>query len=177
MECVDLSLPGLKLLRPRVFSDARGFFRETYRRPSYEAVGIDCLFVQDNHSFSRKGTIRGMHFQRTPGQAKLISVIAGTVFDVAVDIRPDSPTFKKWEGVLLDGVKGEQLFIPAGFAHGFCVMSEEAHLIYKVSALYNPEEEMTFAFDDPDLAIAWPISHPLLSERDRNSPPLQELMR
>lgn len=177
MEVIELSLSGLKLVRPKVFPDARGFFRETYRQPLYQAAGIDNTFVQDNHSFSKKGTVRGMHFQRRPGQAKLISVISGTIFDVAVDIRPESPTFGQWEGVTLDGVKGEQLFVPVGFAHGFCVMSDEVHLLYKVSNVYDPQEEMTFAFDDSDVKILWPISDPIVSERDRKSPTFKELFQ
>ena len=176
MEFIELSLSGLKLVRPKVFADTRGFFRETYRRPGYERAGINCTFVQDNHSYSKKGTIRGMHFQRNPGQDKLISVIAGTIFDVAVDIRPESPTFGKWEGVFLDGIKGEQLFIPKGFAHGFCVISDEAHLLYKVSSIYDPEEEMTFAFNDADVRIDWPISEPIVSDRDRSAPTLKKLL-
>ncbi len=177
MEVVELSLPGLKLVRPKVFTDARGFFRETYRRPLYEMAGIDCTFVQDNHSYSKQGTIRGMHFQRRPGQDKLISVITGTIFDVAVDIRPDSPTFGKWEGVFLDGTKAEQLFIPKGFAHGFCVMSDEAHLLYKVSTFYDPKEEMAFAFNDADVNIDWPVCQPIVSERDRDCPTFKEIFR
>ncbi|MBS0649941.1 MAG: dTDP-4-dehydrorhamnose 3,5-epimerase [Verrucomicrobia bacterium] len=177
MEVVELSLSGLKLVRPKVFSDARGFFRETYRQPLYEKAGINCAFVQDNHSYSKKGTIRGMHFQRSPGQDKLISVVAGTIFDVAVDIRPESPTFGNWEGVMLDGTKGEQLFIPRGFAHGFCVVSDEAHLLYKVSSLYDPKEEMAFAFDDLDVNIDWPVSQPIVSERDRSSPRFKEIFQ
>ncbi|MGE0670343.1 MAG: dTDP-4-dehydrorhamnose 3,5-epimerase [Parachlamydiales bacterium] len=177
MEVVELSLSGLKLVRPKVFADARGFFRETYRRPLYEKAGINCSFVQDNHSYSKKGTIRGMHFQRSPGQDKLISVVAGTIFDVAVDIRPESSTFGKWEGIMLDGTKGEQLFIPRGFAHGFCVVSDEAHLLYKVSSLYDPKEEMAFAFDDHDVNIDWPVSQPIVSERDRCSPRFKEIFQ
>ena len=175
MEVVNLSLSGLKLVRPRMFADARGFFRETYRQPIYHTMGIDLPFVQDNHSFSKKGTVRGMHFQRYPGQAKLVSVISGTIFDVAVDIRPKSPTWGKWEGVFLDGIKGEQLFVPVGFAHGFCVMSDEAHVLYKVSSVYDSQEEKGFAFDDPDIGIEWPISDPIVSERDRTSPQFKEL--
>ncbi len=177
MEAVDLSLFGLKLLRSKVFVDSRGFFREIYRRPFYEIAGIDSTFVQDNYSYSKQGILRGMHFQRSPGQDKLISVIAGTIFDVAVDIRPDSPTFGKWEGVFLDGTKGEQLFIPRGFAHGFCVMSNEVHLLYKVSSIYDPKEEMAFAFDDVDVNINWPISKPIVSERDRSCPTFKELFQ
>jgi dTDP-4-dehydrorhamnose 3,5-epimerase len=175
MKAVELSLPDLKLISPAVFPDARGFFCETYRQPRYQELGIDCVFVQDNHSYSRQGTVRGMHFQRSPGQDKLISVIAGTIFDVAVDIRPESPTFGKWEGVLLDGTTGQQLFIPRGFAHGFCVLSEEAHVLYKVSSIYDPSEEKGFIFDDPDVNIDWPVSEPIVSERDRCCPTFREL--
>ncbi len=176
MEVKELSLPGVKIIQPRIFRDERGFFKETFRKPLYNQAGVLCEFVQDNHSFSRKGTIRGMHFQRQPGQAKLVSVIHGTVFDVVVDIRPSSPTFRKWEGVYLDGKSGEQLFIPQGYAHGFCVMSDEAHLIYKVSSLYDPAEERAFRYDDPSVGIAWPLSHPVLSDRDRNCPLLHEVI-
>lgn len=175
MDVVSLSLPELRLVRPKVFNDARGFFRETYRDSAYQKAGIGTLFVQDNHSFSRKGTIRGMHFQRHPGQAKLVSVILGTIFDVAVDIRPESPTFGRWESAILDGMRGEQLYIPVGFAHGFCVLSEAAHVVYKVSSVYDPDEEMGFAFDDPDVGIQWPVAEPLVSERDRSCPKFREL--
>lgn len=175
MEVIELRLPGLKLLRPKVFADARGFFTETYREPLYCAAGIDCSFVQDNHSYSKKGTVRGLHFQRTPGQAKLISVISGAIFDVAVDIRPDSPTFGQWEAVILDSNKPQQLFIPIGFAHGFCAIREDAHVLYKVSSVYDPLEEMTLAFDDPDLNICWPEAKPIVSDRDRQAKKLKEL--
>jgi dTDP-4-dehydrorhamnose 3,5-epimerase len=176
MEVKELSLPGVKLLRPRIFSDDRGFFRETFRKPLYAQAGIDCDFMQDNHSFSKRGTIRGMHFQRFPGQAKLISVMLGTIFDVFVDIRPESATFGKWEGVYLDGSKGEQLFIPIGYAHGFCVVSDTAHLYYKVSTLYDPAEERSFRFDDPSVGIDWPVKDPLISERDKICPLLAEAL-
>jgi dTDP-4-dehydrorhamnose 3,5-epimerase len=176
METGFLSLEGVKLLRPKMFRDDRGFFRETYRRPLYQKSGIDCEFVQDNHSYSRKGTIRGMHFQRRPGQAKLVSVAAGRIYDVVVDIRRNSPTFGQWEGVYLDGEKGEQLFIPIGFAHGFCVVSEEAHVIYKISSVYDADEEIGFRFDDPDVNICWPVDTPVLSERDMKSSPFCEVV-
>lgn len=174
MEIKDLSLPGVKFIRPKIFHDDRGFFRETFRLPLYEQAGIDCGFVQDNHSFSKKGTIRGMHFQRSPGQAKLVTVMEGKIFDVFVDIRPDSLTFGKWDGVYLDAALGEQIFIPVGYAHGFCVISDHAHVCYKVSNIYDPKEERNFRFDDPFVGIQWPIEAPLLSDRDRKSPLLQE---
>lgn len=177
MQIKDLSLPGVKFIRPKIFCDDRGFFRETFHKPLYSQAGIDCDFVQDNHSFSKKGTIRGMHFQRSPGQAKLVTVMEGKIFDVFVDIRPDSPTFGKWDGVFLDAALGEQIFIPVGFAHGFCVVSDHAHVSYKVSSIYDPSEERTFRFDDPFVGIQWPIESPLLSDRDRYGPLLSEAMR
>lgn len=170
MKVTRLSLEGVTLLSPQIFSDDRGFFRETYRKPLYHNWGVDCDFVQDNHSYSQKGTLRGMHFQKKPGQAKLVTVIVGQIFDVVVDMRPMSPTFGKWEGVILDSQKGEQLFIPTGFAHGFCVLSDQAHVVYKCSSVYDPNEEKSFRFDDPEINIIWPIATPLLSERDRKAP-------
>lgn len=174
IEVKNLSLDGAKLLRPKFFYDDRGFFRETFRKPLYAQMGIDCDFHQDNHSFSKQGTIRGMHFQRFPGQAKLVTVMQGKIFDVFVDIRPTSPTFGKWEGVYLDASEGDQLFIPSGFAHGFCVISETAHVSYKVSTVYDPSEERSFRYNDPLVGIVWPIDNPLLSERDSKSPFLKE---
>lgn len=175
MQAQELSLPGVKLLKTKSFFDGRGFFRETFHKPLYAERGILCEFVQDNHSFSTRGTIRGMHFQRSPGQAKLISVVVGAIFDVVVDIRKDSPTYKQWIGVELEAEKGEQLFIPVGYAHGFCVLSESAHVCYKVSAVYDPHEEKGFRYNDPDVGILWPHASPILSERDKNSPLLCEV--
>src|SRR5215208_6801742 len=145
MEVIDLSLPGLKLIKPRLFADSRGFFLESYREQRYQQAGIDCRFVQDNHSRSVKGTLRGLHYQSQPGQAKLIRVVGGRIFDVAVDISPDSPTFGKWEGSYLDGSEHHQLFIPIGFAHGFCVVSETADVLYKTSNKYDAATECTLA--------------------------------
>lgn len=177
MQVEELSLEGVRKIRPRIFLDGRGFFRETFRRPLYRQAGIDVDFVQDNHSFSKRGTIRGMHFQRSPGQAKLVSVMEGKIFDVIVDIRPGSLTFGQWEGVYLDGAEGDQLFIPVGFAHGFCVVSDHAHVFYKVSTLYDPSEERSFRFDDPSVGIRWPLEEPVLSERDLASPSLHEALQ
>lgn len=174
MEVKDLLFDGVKLLRPKIFFDDRGFFRETFRKSLYVQAGIDCDFLQDNHSFSVQGTIRGMHFQRSPGQAKLVTVMEGTIFDVIVDIRPASPTFGRWEGVYLEASQGDQLFVPAGYAHGFCILSQNAHICYKVSSLYDPAEERGFRYDDPFVGIRWPIDQPLLSERDRKSPSFKE---
>jgi dTDP-4-dehydrorhamnose 3,5-epimerase len=175
MQIKELKLSGVKFIKTRIFSDERGFFRETFHKLIYNNEGISCEFVQDNHSFSHKGTIRGMHFQRFPGQAKLVSVMQGTIYDVVVDIRKDSPTYRQWLGVYLDAEKGDQLFIPVGYAHGFCVVSELAHVCYKVSAVYDPLEETSFCFDDPQVGIEWPCSLPILSERDKKSPFLSEV--
>lgn len=172
MQVLDCSFPEVKRISPKIFSDDRGFFRETFRKTSYLEAGISCEFVQDNHSYSKRGTIRGMHFQRFPGQAKLVTVVSGKIFDVFVDIRPNSPTFRKWEGVYVD--PEVQLFIPVGFAHGFCVVSDEAHVIYKVSTVYDPIEEKSFRYDDPEVGIEWPCSEPTLSPRDLSSPFLRE---
>src|SRR5689334_2314325 len=137
MEVVPLSLQGLLLVKPRVFTDERGFFVESWQAERYRQHGLDVSFVQDNHSRSTKGTIRGLHFQRAPGQAKLLRVARGAIFDVAVDIRKDSPTFGKWEGVHLDDANQHQLFVPVGFAHGFAVLSDVADVLYKVSTPYD----------------------------------------
>ncbi len=172
MQIQELSFPEVKKITLRTFSDERGFFRETFRNgPSFPQ------FVQDNHSFSKKNVIRGMHFQRYPGQAKLVSVVQGVIFDVVVDIRKESPTFGKWEGVYLDASLGEQLFIPVGFAHGFCVVSDEgAHVCYKVSSFYQGEEEKTFCYNDPFVGIEWPCNEPILSERDGRASLLKDVV-
>lgn len=175
MEAVKLSLEGLMLLKTPVFSDSRGFFLETYQKEALEKWGISCPFVQDNHSYSTQGCIRGMHFQTFPGQAKLVRAAVGAIFDVAVDMRKGSPTYGQWEGVVLDGESHHQLFIPVGFAHGFCVLTKEAHVMYKVSHPYHPASEKGFRFDDPLINIKWPIAQPLLSERDKAAPFFSEI--
>lgn len=164
----ELMLSGLKLLSPTIYRDKRGFFCETLRKSHLLQAGISCEFVQENHSFSHKGVLRGMHFQK--GQAKLIQVIVGTIFDVAVDIRPSSPSFGKWFSIYLRDENPQLFFIPDGFAHGFCVMSPIAHLIYKVSEYYDPKKEKQFSALDSELAIPWPISDILQSERDISAP-------
>lgn len=169
MEVTSLPLSGLLLLKPKVFRDARGFFVETYSEPRYRAAGIDCGFVQDNHSRSSRGTLRGLHYQSAPGQAKLIRVGLGRIFDVAVDLRPESPTFGRWFGAELDAEEHAQLFIPVGFAHGFCVLSEVAEVLYKVSSVYDAKTEVGLRWDDPDIGVKWPVSEPLLSERDKTA--------
>lgn len=175
MLCTDLSLKGLKKLTPRIFRDERGFFLESYRQPLYASCGIETPFVQDNLSFSQAGTIRALHFQSSPGQAKLVTCLEGRIWDVAVDIRPDSPTFGKWEGVFLDSETREQLFVPIGFAHGFCVLSPTALVQYKVSALYDPSTERSIRWNDPTLAIDWPTPTPILSTRDQTCPLFTEV--
>jgi|SRR3989344_3952595 len=164
-----MKLAGLKLLTPRIFSDERGYFYESYSKLLYEAEGLPS-FVQDNVSFSQRHTIRALHYQSSPGQAKLVSCLQGKIFDVAVDIRPGSPTFGQWEEVLLDDESHSQLFIPIGFAHGFCVLSETALVQYKVSALYNPATECSIRWNDPTIGVTWPTTTPLLSPRDQKSP-------
>ncbi len=175
MDVQELKLKGAKLIRPRVFQDERGYFFESHQVERYLEKGIDCPFVQDNHSYSKEGTIRGMHFQSEPGQAKLVRVAKGKIYDVIVDIRLSSPTFGKWEGVYLDGENHHQLFVPVGFAHGFCVVSPEAHVLYKTSAPYNSKTEKGFRFDDPEVGIEWPVKEAIVSERDKNSPYFYEL--
>jgi dTDP-4-dehydrorhamnose 3,5-epimerase len=174
MEITELPLSGLKLIRPRVFRDPRGFFIETYSEPRYREGGIDVRFVQDNHSRSAQGTLRGLHYQSAPGQAKLIRVIQGRIFDVAVDIRADSPTFGKWFGEYLDAEEHLQLFIPVGFAHGFCVVSETAEVTYKVSSVYDAKTEVGMRWNDPDIGVEWPVKEPLLSARDESAESFRE---
>ncbi len=169
MQVIDLELEGLKLVRPTVFGDDRGFFLETYNRARYAERGIFETFVQDNHSRSVKGTLRGLHYQSEPGQAKLVHVTLGRIWDVVVDIRPGSSTFGKWSGAEFDAEKREQLFIPIGFAHGFCVLSDVAEVQYKVSAAYDAKTERVLDCADAELAIQWPIERPLLSVRDQRA--------
>jgi len=164
----------LILITPSVYEDERGFFLESFQKQRYKKLGIDCEFVQDNHSFSNKSVLRGMHFQK--GQAKLVYCPVGQIFDVAVDLRPTSPDFGKWKGVILDEKSHQQFFIPDGFAHGFCVLSEKAHVLYKVSTAYDAKLESGFRFDDKEVGIKWPISDPILSKRDRDSRCLQEVL-
>ena len=169
-------LAGPVLLQPRVHGDARGFFVETFLREDYRAAGIDVDFVQDNHSRSGRGTLRGLHFQRSPGQAKLVRAARGSIWDVVVDIRPGSPTVGQYEAFRLDDVDHRQVFVPIGFAHGFCVLSDEADVTYKVSSLYDGAEERGIAWDDPAIGIEWPVEAPILSERDRANPGLADVM-
>lgn len=167
-------LAGLLLVEPDVFSDERGFFLETYSAAALAAEGLSIGFVQDNHSRSVRDTIRGLHYQSGIGQAKLVRVARGRIWDVAVDIRPDSPTFGSWEAFELDDLEHRQVYVPVGFAHGFGVLSDVADVCYKVSRAYDPELERGVLWNDPAIGISWPIDSPLLSERDRHNPTLAE---
>ena len=170
------TLPDVLIVEPRVHRDPRGFFVESYHAPRYREAGIEVAFVQDNHSRSVRGTLRGLHWQVAPHpQAKLIRVLAGEVLDVAVDIREGSPTFGRWAAVTLSAENFRQLFVPVGFAHGFLVLSDSADIEYKCSDVYDPAAERGLMWNDPDIGITWPIADPLLSARDRAHPPLGAL--
>jgi dTDP-4-dehydrorhamnose 3,5-epimerase len=174
MRQLETRLEGPVLIAPTVHGDARGFFQETYHREAFAEIGVDDEFVQDNHSRSGLGVLRGMHFQ--PGQSKLVRCPRGAILDVIVDIRPGSRGFGRWEGCRLDDESHHQLYVPDGFAHGFCVISELADVVYKVSSYYDPEAEAGFRFDDPAVGIEWPSELELkVSERDRGAPLLDEL--
>ena len=169
MEIEELPLAGAKLIRPKVFRDERGFFLESYSAPRYEAAGIPEVWVQDNHSRSIKNTLRGLHYQSTPGQAKLVRVSYGRIYDVLVDIRPHSATFGKWHGLAIDAEAHEQVYVPIGFAHGFCVLSDYAEVLYKVSSPYDGANECSIRWNDPDIGVVWPVVEPVLSGRDQVS--------
>lgn len=175
MKTIATSLEGLLVLEPKVFEDERGYFLETYHERRYRETGVVACFVQDNLSFSIEDTLRGLHFQKTQPQTKLVQVITGEIFDVAVDIRPGSATFGKWAGVVLSEENKRQLLIPAGFAHGFCVLSKTAHVAYKCSVFYNPADEGGIRWSDPDIGIDWPVQNPILSEKDSRLPYLADL--
>ena len=175
MNTIATSLEGLLILQPEVFADERGYFLETYHTLRYRDAGIETSFVQDNLSFSKKNVLRGLHFQKSQPQAKLVQVISGEIFDVAVDIRPGSATFGKWAGVMLSEENKRQLLVPEGFAHGFCVLSESARVAYKCSTLYNPGDEGGILWSDPEIGIDWPIKDPILSPKDGKLPCLSDL--
>ncbi|MGH7969309.1 MAG: dTDP-4-dehydrorhamnose 3,5-epimerase [Limisphaerales bacterium] len=166
MNVTRCELPGLLLFEPKVFGDSRGFFMETWNQRRYAEAGLNAPFVQDNVSVSRKGALRGLHFQNPSPQGKLVSVWEGEVFDVAVDLRQSSPTFAKWHGVRLSADNKHQFFLPPGFAHGFVVLSESAMFHYKCTDFYSPKDEMTLRWDDPDIGITWPFDGPTLSDKD-----------
>ena len=174
MDVRQTELPGVLVFVPRVFADARGFFAETYNEARYRAAGLDARFVQDNQSRSRRGVVRGLHFQEPKAQGKLVQALRGRVFDVAVDVRRGSPHFGRWTGVELSDDDHRQLWIPPGFAHGFMTLSDEADVVYKCTAAYAPECEHTIHWRDPDIAVAWPDPgvEPIVSERDGAGTPL-----
>jgi dTDP-4-dehydrorhamnose 3,5-epimerase len=167
---IQAAIPDVLVIEPDVHRDSRGFFVETYHAERYRAHGIDVTFVQDNYSRSLGGTLRGLHLQARRPQAKLIRVTSGAIFDVAVDVRRGSPTFAKWVAVQITADNFRQCFVPAGFAHGFLVLSPEADVEYKCSAVYDPESEVGIAWNDPTIGIEWPIDNPVLSDRDRTLP-------
>lgn len=175
MNVIQTTLPGVLIIEPKVFGDARGFFIETFQAERYRDAGITLPFVQDNHSRSQRGVLRGLHFQRTKPQGKLVRVSRGAVYDVAVDIDPASPTCGHYVGVELSDDNHRQLWIPPGYAHGFCVLSDIADFEYKCTALYDPADEGGLIWNDPDVGIPWPIEAPRLSDKDMRNPTLREL--
>jgi dTDP-4-dehydrorhamnose 3,5-epimerase len=172
---VETELEDLVLIEPEVHGDDRGFLVETFNAAAWRELGVEVDFVQDNHSRSRAGILRGLHFQTEPGQAKLVRCARGRIWDVAVDLRRDSPTYRRWAGYELDDEHHRQLFVPVGFAHGFCVLSEVADVHYKLSSPYDPATEAGIAWDDPELGVEWPLTDPQTSERDRAAPKLAEI--
>lgn len=168
-------LPGVIHIELDVHKDPRGYFMEIYQRDKYAQGGVQGPFNQDNISQSSRNTVRGLHAQSVHQQAKLVQPLSGEIWDVAVDIRPDSPTYKKWFGVTLSAEKPAQLFVPVGYAHGFCVMSESATVLYKCSDLYDPAHEVHISWNDPDLNVAWPVQNPILSEKDKRVSPLRKM--
>lgn len=171
-------ISGVYVIEPAVFGDARGYFMETYHYNDFRAAGLDMVFVQDNQSQSRRGVLRGLHFQKTKPQGKLVRVVRGEVFDVAVDLRAGSPTFGKWEGVVLSAENKKQFYVPRGFAHGFLVLSDEAEFVYKCDAFYHPEDEGGILWNDSAIAIDWPVTDDMqivLSEKDKRHPSLRDL--
>lgn len=177
MEFEPTKIPGVVLIHPKVFEDSRGFFLETYRENAFSEAGIRQPFVQENHSASQKGVLRGLHYQIRQAQGKLVRAIAGEIFDVAVDIRRSSPTFGQWVGTILSAENKLQMWIPAGFAHGFYVLSERAEVVYKVTDYYAPEWDRSILWNDPQIGIEWHLADgmpPSLSQKDINAKPLAE---
>jgi dTDP-4-dehydrorhamnose 3,5-epimerase len=172
---LNTELDGVVLIEPEVHGDERGFLVETFRDDEWRDLGVEVEFVQENHSRSGRNILRGLHFQTSPGQAKLVRCLRGRIWDVAVDLRRESSTYGRWEGFELDDERHRQLLVPVGFAHGFCVLSETADVAYKLSSLYDPDTEAGIAWDDPVVGVEWPIVEPQLSERDRSAPRLAEI--
>jgi dTDP-4-dehydrorhamnose 3,5-epimerase len=175
MKVTPTSLPDVRIIEPKAFEDRRGFFMETYHQRRYEQSTIDCIFVQDNLSHSVRGILRGLHYQLQYPQAKLVQVIRGAIFDVAVDIRQGSPTFGKWIGAHISDKNRHQVFVPKGFAHGFCVLSEKADVLYKCTDFYAPGDEGDILWSDPGIGIDWPITDPMLSDKDSHYPCLRDV--
>lgn len=175
MNVIQTALPGVVIVEPKVFPDARGFFVETYNKDRYVACGIDADFVQDNLSFSARGVLRGLHYQKPYAQGKLVYVLQGEVWDVAVDMRQGSPQFGQWTAVTLSSNNKRQFYIPSGFAHGFCVLSETALFTYKCTDLYHPECDAGVRWDDPEIGIKWPLAEPILSQKDEQLPFLRDI--
>ena len=175
MKVIETALPGVLIIEPKVFGDQRGFFMETFQVDRYREAGITLPFVQDNHSRSQRGVLRGLHFQKTRPQGKLVGVSRGAVYDVAVDIDPASATYGQFVGVELNDDNHRQLWIPPGYAHGFCVLSEVADFQYKCTDFYFPADEGGLLWNDPDVGIPWPITEPQLSAKDANNPRLRDL--
>ena len=170
-------LPGVLLVTPDIHADGRGYFLETYNAGRYAAAGIPGAFVQDNISFSKGRVLRGLHLQHPAGQGKLVYAVEGEIFDVAVDVRDGSPDFGRWTAETLSAANGRQLYIPEGFAHGFCVVSDRARVAYKCTAPYDARAELAVAWNDPDIGIAWPVAEPVLSEKDAAAPRLRDIER
>lgn len=175
MNVITCDIAGLRIIEPKIFGDARGFFMESWNRQRYRDAGMEFDFVQDNVSLSRRGILRGLHFQNPGGQGKLVYVLQGEVFDVAVDIRKSSPTFGRWHGLTLSAENKRQFFVPPGFAHGFAVLSEAALFAYKCTELYAPQHELTLAWNDPEVGIQWPVENPQLSDKDARGLRLRDL--
>ena len=175
MKVIETKLPGVLIIEPKVFGDSRGFFKETFQAQRYREAGIEHKFVQDNHSRSQKGVLRGLHFQITKPQGKLVSCSQGAVFDVAVDVDPESATFGQYVGIELNEDNHRQFWVPPGYAHGFCVLTDTADFQYKCTDYYDPSDEGGLIWNDLDVAIEWPIDQPLLSDKDAKLPTLKEL--
>lgn len=172
---LETAIDGVVLVEPQVHGDERGFLVETFRDGLWRELGVEMEAVQENHSRSGRNILRGLHFQTTPGQAKLVRCMRGRIWDVAVDLRRDSDTYGQWEGHELDDERHRQFLVPVGFAHGFCVLSDVADVAYKLSSLYDPATEAGIAWDDPDVGVEWPVTEPMLSERDKTAPKLAEI--
>ena len=175
MKVEKTNLPGVVIVTPKVHGDERGFFMETFNQATFGNLGLPDSFVQDNHSRSSYGVLRGLHFQYPQWQGKLVRVLNGEIFDVAVDVRADSPSFGQWVGVTLSAENKQQLYIPSGYAHGFCVTSDMADVVYKCTSLYKPDDDVGIRWDDPDVNVEWPIENPVVSAKDQAAGRLRDL--